>query len=85
MILDSITQRETLENLGVTPTITEVRNETRKMANRKAAGENTVPVEGYKYLSDDNFSHLYGVVVEFWTGYDDPPDFMKQSYASLRK
>ena len=51
------------ENLGVTPTITEVRNATRKMTNRKASGENKVLLEGYKYLSDDNFSHLYDVVV----------------------
>ena len=38
---------------------------------------NKVPIEGYKYLSDDNFSHLYGVVVEFWTGNDDPPEFQE--------
>ena len=35
----------------------------------------TGPLEEYKYLSDDNFSHLYDVVVEFWTGNDDPPKF----------
>ena len=64
-ILDSIAQRETLENLGVAPTITEVRNATKKMANRKAAGDKKVPLEGYKYLSDDNFSHLYDVVADF--------------------
>ena len=74
-ILDSITQHEPLENLGVTPTITEVRNATRKRANRKAASKNKVPLEGYKYLSEDNFSHLYVIVVEFWTGNDDPPEF----------
>ncbi len=74
-ILDSIPQRETLENLGVTPTIAEVRKATTKMANRKASGENKVPLEGYKYLSEDNISQLYDVVVEFGTGNDDQHEF----------
>ena len=66
-----------MENLGVTPTITEVRNATRKMANRKASGENKVHLEGYKYLSNDNFSHLYDVVVEFGQEMTTHPNFMK--------
>ena len=41
-ILDSIAQRETLKNLGVAPTIMEVRNSMKKMANRKAACGNKV-------------------------------------------
>ena len=41
-ILDSIAQCKTFENLGATPTITEVRNATRKMANRKAVSKNKV-------------------------------------------
>ena len=74
-ILDSIKQRETLENLGIAPTITEVRNATRKMANRKASGENKVPLEGYKYLSEDNFSQLYDVVIECWLENNEPREF----------
>ena len=74
-----------MEIHGVTPTISEVKNATRKMANRKALGENKVPLEGYKYLSDDNFSHLYDVVVEFWTGNDDLPEFKEAKLCIIEK
>ena len=63
----------------------EVRNATRKMANSKAAGENNVPLEGYQYLSDDNFSHLYDVVVELWRGNDDQPEFHKAKLCVIEK
>ena len=65
--------------------ITEVRKATRKMANRKASGENKVPLEGYKYLSDDNFSHIYDVVVEFWTGNDDLPESHEAKLCIIEK
>ena len=84
-VLDGFPQHETLENLGVTPTITEVRNATRKMANRKGSGKNKLPLEGYKYLWDDNFSHLYDVVVEFWMGNDDQPEFHKAKLCIIKK
>ena len=84
-ILDSIAQRKKLENLGVTPTITEVRNATKNMTNRKAIIENKVPQEGYKYLTNDTFSHLYDVVVEFWTGNDDPQYFHEAKLCIVEK
>ena len=84
-ILNNIAQRETLENLGVTPTITEVRNATKIMANRKAAGEKIVSLERYKYLPDINFTHLYNVVVEFWREDDDPPEFHEAKLCIIEK
>lgn len=57
----------------------------RKMANRKAAGKNKVPLERYTYLPDDNFSHLYDVVVEFWRGNDDPPEFHEAKLCIIEK
>ena len=60
-------------------------NATRKMANRKALGENKVPLEEYKYLLDDNFSHLYDVVVEFWMGNYDPEEFHKAKLCIIEK
>ena len=84
-VLDSIAQRETFENLGATRTIMEVRNATKKMANMKASGENKVPLEGYKYLSDDNSSHLYDVVVEFWTGNNAPQEFHEAKLCIIEK
>ena len=58
-----------------------MRNATRKMS----SGENKVPLEGYKYLSDDYFSHLYDVVVEFCTGNGDPPEFHEANLCIIEK
>ena len=55
------------------------------MTNRKAVSENKVPLKGHKYLSDDNFSHLYGIVVEFRTGNDDQPEFYKTKLCIIEK
>ena len=74
-----------MENLGVNPTIKEVINATRKIANRKATSENKVPLGGYKYLSDDNFNHIYDVVFKFWAGNDDPPEFYKAKLCIIEK
>ena len=55
------------------------------MANRKAASKKKVPLEGYKYLSDDNLSRLYDIVVEFWMGNDDLPLFHEANLCIIEK
>ena len=74
-VLDGIEQREMLNELGVTPHPIEVREPMKKMANRKAAGENRIPLEAYKYLPNDNFDYFYGIIIEFWLLTNNPEDF----------
>ena len=54
------------ESYGFTPTETEVLEALSKMSNRKAAGPNNIPLEAYKYLSDENFEHFYDTIISFW-------------------
>ena len=38
-----------------------------------------------KNAKDDNSSHLYNIVVEFWTGNDNPPEFYKAKVCIVEK
>ena len=41
----------------------EVKNAMTRMANRKAAGDNKIPLEAYKYLTGDNYDSLYTLLL----------------------
>ena len=45
------------------------------MANRKAAGDNKIPLEAYKYLTGDNFNSFYSIIVDFWNDTHNPDEF----------
>ena len=55
------------------------------MANRKAAGENKIPLEAYKYLSDGNFDYFYGIIIDFWMFTNDPDEFHTAKLCILPK
>ena len=84
-VLEGISQRETMEELGGAPHPLEVKNAMKKMANRKAAGENKIPLEAYKYLANANFDHFYGIIIDFWTHTNDPEEFHTAKLCILPK
>ena len=84
-VLGGLAQRETMEELGGTPHPREVKDTMHKMANRKAAGENKILLEAYKYLSDENFNYFYGIIIDFWMLSHDPDEFHTAKLCILPK
>ena len=46
-----------------------------RMANRKAAGDNKIPLETYMYVTGNNFNSFYTIIVDFWNDTHDPDEF----------
>ena len=74
-VLEDISQRDVLHEHGSIPLPMEVKNAMTRMANRKAAGDNKIPLEAYKYLTGDNFDSFYSIIVDFWNDTHNPDEF----------
>ena len=64
-----------LHEHGSIPLPLEVKNAMTITANRKAAGDNKIPLEAYKYLTGDNFGSFYTIIVDFWNDTHDLDEF----------
>ena len=45
------------------------------MVNRKAAGDNKIPLKVYTFLTGNNFDSFYTFTVDFWNDTHDPDEF----------
>ena len=64
-----------LHKHGIIPLPVEVQNAMKRVANRKAFGDNKILLEAYKYLAGDNFDSFYTIVVDFWNDTHNPNEF----------
>jgi hypothetical protein len=64
--IDEMEQRPTREDLGLPPTIEELKKAIARSNRDKAPGETGIPAEAFKALDDDNLLFAYTALTHFW-------------------
>ena len=73
--LEDISNHKVLHEHGIIPLPIEVQNAMKRMANRKAAGDNETSLKAYKYLTVDNSDSFYTIIVDFWNDTHNTDEF----------
>eukprot|EP00956_Cyclotella_meneghiniana_P040928 scaffold209475_cov73-Cyclotella_meneghiniana.AAC.1 len=73
--LESIKQRETLEDLDLDPTWEEFKRAVTKLKNDKKPGPNGVMPNAFKCMDNHNLTQIYNYIIDFWHNDADYPEW----------